>query len=500
MKARIMGFFLCLIVGGLLFFVGMDQREAGTPIEAYQVYLNGEKIGLIASDKELLDLIDNKQAEIRKKYGVDKIYPPTGLDIKKIYTYNESIDKAKDVYKKISKSDPFTIEGYEAKIVYTKDKIINDQKIIKAGDPVYIYMMDKRFIKEALYKTAQAFIGAENLKNYEDNTQEEITETGSIITSVYFEETITVRKTLVSTNEHVFKDSDELSRYLLYGTLEEQATYTVRSGEDLTKIAENNNLNIEELMIANPQFKSSSVLLSEGEVVNVGLINPLVSVVYRKTVIDDITVAYKTEEKKDDTKYVTYKEVIQPGKDGLTRVTQDIKYINGEIAELAITNREVLEPAVNEVVVKGTMMYGGYHYYEYSSGNESFSWPTRTPYIITSWYGPRWGSMHAGIDISGTGHGSPIFAIRGGVVVETGFHYSMGNYIVINHGDNIFAQYMHLAKIYVSIGQTVSREQTIGAMGRTGIATGTHLHLGIWRGMPYYGGVSMNPCKSVFRC
>ena len=500
MKARIMGFFLCVIVGGLLFFVGMDQHEAGTPIEAYQVYLNGKKLGLIASDKKLLDLIDTKQSEIRKKYGVDKVHPPTGLKIEKIYTYNEDIVSEKKIYEKISKSDPFTIEGYKATIVYTKDKIVNDETIIKAGDPVYIYMMDKSFIKEALYKTAQAFIGADNLKKYEDNLQEEINETGSVITSVFFEETITVKKDLISTNEYIFKDSEELSYYLLYGTLEEQQTYQVRSGDDLYKIAENNNLNIEELMVANPQFKSPSILLTEGEKVNVGLIQPLVNVVYRKTVVDDVTVPFKTETQKDDTKYVTYKQTIQEGKDGVTRVTQDIKYVNGEIAELVITNREVLEPAVNEIVVTGTMMFGGYHYYEYSSGNESFSWPTRTPYIITSWYGPRWGRQHLGIDISGTGQGSPIFAIRGGVVVETGYHYSMGNYIVINHGDNIFGQYMHLSKIYVTVGQTVSREQTIGGMGRTGIATGTHLHLGIWRGMPYYGGTPMNPCKSVFRC
>ena len=84
-------------------------------------------------------------------------------------------------------------------------------------------------MKEALYKTAAAFIGSKNLDDYNKNTQEKITDTGSIINSVYFEETITIRKGLVSTNNIIFKDSGELSKYLLYGTLDEQKTYITKS-------------------------------------------------------------------------------------------------------------------------------------------------------------------------------------------------------------------------------------------------------------------------------
>ncbi len=121
------------------------------------------------------------------------------------------------------------IEGYVAKIVYTEKKIINDDQVIEPGKPVEISMMSKDIMKEALYKTAAAFIGSKNLDDYNKNTQEKITDTGSIINSVYFEETITIRKGLVSTNNIIFKDSGELSKYLLYGTLDEQKTYITKS-------------------------------------------------------------------------------------------------------------------------------------------------------------------------------------------------------------------------------------------------------------------------------
>ena len=102
MKDKIISFLFTGILVILVFFIGMDKRELGDPTEAYQVYLNGEKIGLISSKKTLLDMIDNEQTMIKESYGVDKVYPPNGLSINKIYTYNHDIvseDKIYDEFK-----------------------------------------------------------------------------------------------------------------------------------------------------------------------------------------------------------------------------------------------------------------------------------------------------------------------------------------------------------------------------------------------------------------
>ena len=101
--------------------------------------------------------------------------------------------------------------------------------------------------------------------------------------------------------------------------------------------------------------------------------------------------------------------------------------------------------------------------------------------------------MHAALDISGTGHGSPIYAAKDGVVVTSASHYSLGKYVVIMHANNYYTLYAHLAAHRVSEGQTVSRGQIIGTMGSTGNSTGTHLHFSVSAGMPYEGGSFFNP-------
>lgn len=504
MKGKILGLFLTILVSALLFFCNIGKEYASNPMEVYQVYLNGDKIGLIKSKDKFLDMIDTEQEALRNQYGVDKVYPPDGLDIKKIYTYNDDILKEEDVYNSIKDKEPFMIEGYIAKIVYTEKKIINDDQVIEPGEPIEISMMSKDIMKEALYKTAAAFIGAKELDDYNKNTQEEITDTGSIINSVYFEETITIRKDLISTNNTIFKDSSELSKYLLYGTLEEQKTYIAKAGENLDAIADANSLNIEELMIANPQYTKANVLIAAGEKINVGLISPLVSVVYRKTEVKDIDVQYKTTYVDDKTKYTDYKEVTTEGQNGVKRITQEIKYVNGEINSLDISKTETIKEPVNQVVTRGIKKYAssGYEFYHSPQSNSDWSWPTISPFAITSRFVWRWGKQHQGIDISGCGYRSPIYAVQDGIVYKVNYNSSLneGLSVYIDHGNGYVTQYMHLAAILVKEGQTIKREQKIGLMGSTGFSTGTHLHLGVYKGKPYQGGVALDPCASIFKC
>ena len=106
-------------------------------------------------------------------------------------------------------------------------------------------------------------------------------------------------------------------------------------------------------MIANPQYTKSNVLLAAGEKVNVGLISPLVSVVYKKTEVKDIEVQYKTTYIDDKNRYTDYKQVTTQGQNGVKRITQDIKYVNGEINSLVISKTETIKDPVNEVVTRG---------------------------------------------------------------------------------------------------------------------------------------------------
>ena len=100
-------------------------------------------------------------------------------------------------------------------------------------------------------------------------------------------------------------------------------------------------------------------------------------------------------------------------------------------------------------------------------------------------------TYHQGVDLAAPAN-TPVYATRSGIVTSNTYSNSAGNYITINHGDGFSSIYMHLASTVVSSGQAVSAGQLIGYVGRTGIATGYHLHFGI-----AYNGAYVNPCAYV---
>ena len=81
---------------------------------------------------------------------------------------------------------------------------------------------------------------------------------------------------------------------------------------------------------------------------------------------------------------------------------------------------------------------------------------------------------HGGIDLPQAG-GTPVLAAADGTVLEAAFDTSDGNYVLLRHGD-MTTKYAHLREYTVEPGETVSAGNQIGLVGRTGMATGDHLH------------------------
>ena len=75
--------------------------------------------------------------------------------------------------------------------------------------------------------------------------------------------------------------------------------------------------------------------------------------------------------------------------------------------------------------------------------------------------------FHNGIDMAAPG-GSAILAAYNGKVVAADYNGSMGNYIMIDHGDSLYTIYMHASALYVSKGAEVSKGDKIAAVGSTG--------------------------------
>lgn len=82
---------------------------------------------------------------------------------------------------------------------------------------------------------------------------------------------------------------------------------------------------------------------------------------------------------------------------------------------------------------------------------------------------------HRGIDYAAD-TGTPVWSSGDGKVIASAYSKYNGNYIVIQHGNNIQTKYLHLSKRLVKTGQRVRQKQIIGKVGATGLATGPHLH------------------------
>lgn len=100
-------------------------------------------------------------------------------------------------------------------------------------------------------------------------------------------------------------------------------------------------------------------------------------------------------------------------------------------------------------------------------------WPVGGP--VSSFYGPRWGRMHRGIDIAAA-TGTPIVSVASGVVITAGSGGGYGNVVIVDHGDGFSTIYAHMTDIWATVGQSVGQGEAIGTVGCTGSCTGPHLH------------------------
>jgi murein DD-endopeptidase MepM/ murein hydrolase activator NlpD len=110
--------------------------------------------------------------------------------------------------------------------------------------------------------------------------------------------------------------------------------------------------------------------------------------------------------------------------------------------------------------------------------------PTKLP-VEGGWYSSNYGwridpftgqrAFHEGIDFMAA-EGTPIHAAAAGVVVYSDLHPQYGNMIEIDHGNDLISRYAHASKRLVKVGDVVLRGSQIAEVGRTGRATGSHLH------------------------
>lgn len=163
----------------------------------------------------------------------------------------------------------------------------------------------------------------------------------------------------------------------------------------------------------------------------------------------------------------------------ITNKEAAIKQYEDEIAEQTELISQ-LEAAVAEE--KRRLMEENGEVMKYDGG--MFKWPAPSYTKISSDYGnrqhPTLGVVlfHNGVDMAAPS-GTKILSAYDGKVVAADYSGTMGNYIMIDHGDGLYTVYMHASALYVSKGDIVVKGEHIAAVGSTGRSTGPHLHFSV---------------------
>lgn len=220
---------------------------------------------------------------------------------------------------------------------------------------------------------------------------------------------------------------------------------------------------------------------------------PIIEAVPVKTVLlaaVDTEIPFTTENRDNASLYVGVTKTVRAGKVGIKRTGEQITFINGAETERVVLNEEVISEPVNKVVEVGTKRYvaSGTRGSQKTASGFTFPLPSGV-WQVSAYFGD--GRGHRAVDLRAPS-GTPIYAAATGTVVKAGWDGDYGYAILIDHGNGVQTRYAHESSIYVSVGQVVSAGQEIGAVGKTGNASGNHLHFEI-----LINGTRIDPAPSL---
>lgn len=430
--------------------------------ESYRVYIDENYVGNISSIEKVEGMFQRKRDEyMMAGYNVDD---PKNVRFEKVTSLGSDVSYESFITQMIDENVEFLVNGYNVYIDGNLSmSVLSEEDFNIATEEIVTTFVDD----QTYYK----------LK--ETGETEKIEDVGVSIIDAYIDNEIEIQESQVSVDD-VLKNKEEIKKYIMYGNLNDVKKYTVKTGDTIDIVASKNEMEVSEFLAVNPDLKYGDEILIVGEEVTVEVIRPIVDVVIIENLVQREPIQYDVETVVRSDLYSGIDNYTrQTGVNGEQRSSYLIKSVNGIASEAVLTgDPEVLQEPINEVRVVGTR--------NPRIGTGNWKWPSWS-WAITSHYGMRrhpisgtW-RMHYGTDIVSYA-GSPIMAADNGVVTAAGWDNIKGYYVIINHNNGYWTEYMHMTKLYVSYGQTVLRGKVIGGMGTTGGSTGVHLHFEVSRG------------------
>lgn len=423
-----------LFISSLAAVVVASASQAAL-IPAVEVLLDGIAVGVVTDEGAAQSQFDRVLDEYRRRYGMD-IHCANALTYTPVHTPEEYCLTEEQLYDIISKrvqvqalAGVITVNGRQAAALKT------------VGDA-------QQVIDDILARFT----------------------TGADEGSAKIVEDISIEQCPVAYADII--DVSAAATRLLYGdNAQKRNEHLVQSDDTLESIADMNNLSVQDLYIMNPELKGRENL--EGvETINAVRSTGWVNVLYTSTSTAEQVVPFETVEKQSDTMYTTQTKVEQEGQDGLSRITTQMTYKNGQPTQMQELETVVLTEKIDKVVLVGTKKV------EKATG--SWTLPIKYgSYVVSSRFGTRTLNgvtrQHKGVDLAAA-KGTPIYASRDGTVAFSGTASGYGLVIYLNHSGNAQTRYGHCSKLLVKKGETVKKGQLIALVGNTGVSTGPHCH------------------------
>ncbi len=433
-KLKIINFRISLIVLMVVIISGFlltAYKVNEIKTRAFVVYFGDNEVGIVREKEEISELVNKIQKDLSDTYNINCIINEK-LKFEDIHAKDDDINTTVELKENIKSKLTFLVSGY---------MLLIDGEEVGA-------LKTKEDAEEVINKFKEHFTETDD-KNSE-------------IKDIDILEDIDIVKKEVTLSK--IKNVEEVLEFIETG-FEEIRTHVVEAGESFWTIAKAYEMDVDEIMDANPDLDPEKVY--PGDEINLKLPKTMLTVktIEELNYFEDVDYEVKIEE--DNSMYKTQKKVKTKGVQGKNEIIAKVVKHNGKIVDEQIMEEKTVEKPVDEIIVKGTKEMPT------TVATGAFLLPTRGR--ITSGYGSRGGRAHKGIDIAAS-IGTPITAADGGTVTYVGYSGAYGNLVIINHNNGYVTKYAHCSKIYVGNGKKVHKGETIATVGATGNARGSHLH------------------------
>lgn len=413
---------LCVGVGAIAF--------NGMYTKAYVAYVNGEEVGVVASEEELSSIVGNVETRVASVLGEE-------------YSYDAEITLAPTYLDAGTQTNARAVED----ALFEDTGAMMDAYAVSVDGQELGYAQTSEELETMLDNVTQPYLNDQTVEHH-------------------FTQDVEIYEVEVPSNTEFAPDTLQST---LSGNKEEAEYVTVERGDTFNSVAEAAGLTGDELQALNPDADSSKLTVGDQLLVKAAV--PMLTVETVVTETYEETIQSPVEYVDNPNLYEGTTRLKAAGQDGVEEIEARVTCINGQ----EVQRKEVSRTTVQEATT--TYMYQGTKEKPSTASTGIFNWPLRG--TITSPFGYRniFGStsFHSGLDIAAP-YGTQISAADGGTVTFAGWRGSYGQTVIITHDNGMVTYYAHCSSLLVNAGDKVYQGQAIARVGMTGTATGYHCH------------------------